>query len=106
MSEVRSGCEGDQATMGCWISHCNEQENTEREIDAHHHRVARVRMCRIQYATDGRVNGNRKEQPHQHQHNLQRSFSKHSAPLLLHPERTLIMSEIAILQQRSEFSTD
>jgi len=43
--------------MGCWISHRNEQENTEGEIDAHHHRIARVRMCRIQYATDARVNG-------------------------------------------------
>jgi len=31
-----------------WIPHCDEQENAERDIEAKHHRIASIRISRMQ----------------------------------------------------------
>ena len=41
------GCEDDQAAMRRGIPHRNEQENAQSSVKAHHHSIARVRMCRV-----------------------------------------------------------
>jgi hypothetical protein len=59
------------------ISCCSEEEDSEREVQTHHHGVARVRMCRILKSPDRRIKGARKQQAYQNQDDFQCSFSKH-----------------------------
>jgi urocanate hydratase len=40
--------EGDQAAMCRWIPQCDKQEDSERNIEAEHHRVASIRISRMQ----------------------------------------------------------
>src|SRR5207248_440542 len=79
----------DQAAMARWIPHGDKQENTEREIKTHHHRVSGIRIRRIPYTADGWINGRRKQQPHQHQYDLQSPFSKHRTSSCPNLEQTL-----------------
>jgi hypothetical protein len=67
----------DKAAMLRWVTGCQQQENAERGVQAHHHRQ---RGVLLDHHHQG-INASRKQQSHHDQHNLQHPFSIHRALL-------------------------
>src|SRR5215472_4406320 len=77
MSKAGPCGKGDEAAMRGWVAHCQQQENAERGIEAHHHRVTRIRLSWMQDAAYDGIDGGHKEESHQRQHHLQDPISTH-----------------------------
>src|ERR1039458_2249508 len=96
MSKTRPCRESDQAAIRGWVAGCQQQENAERYVKAHHHRQRGVLPDKHHQG----INTSRKEQSHQHQHDLERPFSPHCG-LLINP--TLVANFFAMDVTRGLF---
>src|SRR6516225_7630357 len=84
--------------MRRWIAHRDEQEDSQRHVEAQHHGVACIRASRMQQRADQGINASRKEQSDPQQHSLQRPFSPHGASALFVTDNMMTYPIIAALR--------
>src|SRR5215831_1527138 len=100
--KARPRYESDHAAMFRGPADRDEHKDTHRQIETHHHCVARIGSGRITQAANQRKDRRRKEQPHHDQHNSKRALPPHENLLLLLAQRyARLRFNLLLIRRRS-----